>query len=79
MSDPQKDKKATNFVKYTGIGFQMLATIGIFAFVGYKIDNYRNSEKLIFTALLGLFWCGHFSLSLSDQLNIRVPLTISLF
>ncbi|MGY0039979.1 AtpZ/AtpI family protein [Pedobacter sp. NJ-S-72] len=54
MSDPQKDKKATNFVKYTGIGFQMLATIGIFAFAGYKIDNYRNSEKLIFTALLGL-------------------------
>ncbi|MBB5635836.1 F0F1-type ATP synthase assembly protein I [Pedobacter cryoconitis] len=54
MSDPQKDKKATNFIKYTGIGFQMLATIGVFAFVGYKIDNYRNSEKLIFTALLGL-------------------------
>lgn len=54
MSDPQKDKKATNFIKYTGIGFQMLATIGVFAFAGYKIDDYRNSEKLIFTALLGL-------------------------
>jgi F0F1-type ATP synthase assembly protein I len=54
MSDPQKDKKATNFIRYTGIGFQMLATIGVFAFAGYKIDNYRNSEKLIFTALLGL-------------------------
>jgi len=54
MSDPQKNKKATNFIKYTGIGFQMLATIGVFAFAGYKIDNYRNSEKLIFAALLGL-------------------------
>lgn len=56
MSDPQRHKKATNFIKYTGIGFQMLATIVVFAFAGYKIDTYRNSEKLIFTALLGL--CG---------------------
>jgi len=36
------------------MGFQMLATIGLFAFAGYKIDQYRNSEKLIFMALLGI-------------------------
>jgi len=53
MGENEK-RNTTNFVKYTGLGFQMLATIGIFAFAGYKIDEYRDSEKLIFTALLGL-------------------------
>lgn len=54
MNDQPKDKKSANFVKYTGMGFQMLATIGIFAFAGYKIDQYRSTDKMIFTALLGL-------------------------
>lgn len=54
MSDKQKGKNTTNFIKYSGMGFQMLATIGLFAFAGYKIDGYRNSDKLIFTAVLGL-------------------------
>jgi len=47
-------RETTNFVKYTGVAFQMLATIGLFVFLGYKIDGYRNSTTLIFTALLGL-------------------------
>jgi len=54
MSDKQKDKKATNFIKYSGMGFQMLGTIGILAFIGYKIDLYRESTQMIFTALLGV-------------------------
>ncbi|WP_113654433.1 AtpZ/AtpI family protein [Pedobacter namyangjuensis] len=52
-SDKAK-RETTNFVKYTGVAFQMLATIGLFVFLGYKIDGYRNSTTLIFTALLGL-------------------------
>ncbi len=49
-----KDQRGTNFIKYTGIAFQMLATIGLFAFIGYKIDAYRNSAKPIFTAVISL-------------------------
>ena len=57
MTDPeeqQNTKQATNFAKYTGIAFQMLGTIGVFAFIGHQIDAHRKSEKPIFTALLGL-------------------------
>jgi F0F1-type ATP synthase assembly protein I len=50
----QDKQKATNFAKYSGIAFQLLATIGVFAFVGYKIDEHRGTEKLIFTAIFGL-------------------------
>lgn len=54
MSDQEKRKNTTDFVKYTGLGFQMLAVIGLFAFAGYKIDEYRNNGKSIFMALLGV-------------------------
>jgi F0F1-type ATP synthase assembly protein I len=54
MSDQPKGKNTTNFVRYTGMGFQMLAVIGLFAFAGYKIDTYRQSDKFIFMAILGL-------------------------
>ncbi|MCD0486801.1 AtpZ/AtpI family protein [Pedobacter sp. MC2016-14] len=53
---PEKSPKKPihSYIRYSATGFQMLATIGIFTFAGYKIDEYRGSEKLIFTALLGL-------------------------
>ncbi len=57
MEEPEnssRGKKARNFAKYTGIAFQMLATIGVFAFIGYQIDQHRNGKKPIFMALLGL-------------------------
>lgn len=47
-------KKATNFAKYTGMAFQMLATIGVITFIGYKIDESRASDQMIFTAVFGL-------------------------
>ena len=54
-TNPNKNKKqATNFAKYTGIAFQMLATIGVFCFIGYKIDEGRAGSKMIYTAILGL-------------------------
>jgi ATP synthase protein I len=51
MENKEKDKNTTNFIKYSGMGFQMLATIGIFAFAGYKIDAYEivlNLYTLLF-------------------------------
>ena len=47
-------KEATNFVRYSGIAFQMLAIIGIMTFIGYKIDENREGKQQIFTAIFGL-------------------------
>ncbi|HXI00940.1 MAG TPA: AtpZ/AtpI family protein [Sphingobacteriaceae bacterium] len=47
-------KTLDGYVKYSGLAFQMIAIIGICTFAGYKIDEYRQSETLIFSALLGL-------------------------
>ncbi len=56
MEDSNKDKGQGpgNFIKYSGIGFQMLATIGVFAFIGYKIDEHQHRSKPIFTAIFSV-------------------------
>lgn len=53
MIEP-KNKPTPNYIKYSGIAFQMLATIGVFAFVGYKIDEHQKIENFLFTALFGI-------------------------
>ena len=50
----KEERPANSFVKYSSIGFQMLATIGLFAFIGYKIDEHQQNEKPLITAILSL-------------------------
>ncbi len=56
MINPESDqdkKEINNFAKYSGMAFQMLATIGVFTFIGYQIDKKYKGEQPVFTALLG--------------------------
>jgi ATP synthase protein I len=54
FKENKNQKEATNFAKYSGIAFQMLAIIGVMTFVGYKIDENQESKQPIFTAVFGL-------------------------
>lgn len=57
MEKPQEEnpnKKFSTAAKYSAIGFQMIATIGLFTFIGYKIDEHRNSKTNIITAMFAL-------------------------
>ncbi len=56
--EEEKDKNASSYAKYTGIAFQMMATIGIFAFIGYQIDKHQGIENFLFTAILGIVGVG---------------------
>jgi ATP synthase protein I len=51
---PNDDRPANSYVKYTSMGFQMIAIIGIFAFAGYKIDKAANHQVQWVTAVLSL-------------------------
>lgn len=45
-------KKALgSYAKYTGVAFQMMAIIGVSAFIGYKIDQYYDHKTQWVTAL----------------------------
>lgn len=50
----QNDKPINNYIKYSALGFQMIAIIGVFTFVGYKIDESSGHETKWVTAVLSL-------------------------
>ena len=50
----QDDKPLNAYVKYSGLGFQMIAVIGVFAFAGYKIDESAHHQVKWVTAALSL-------------------------
>ncbi|WP_129715981.1 AtpZ/AtpI family protein [Pedobacter sp. SYP-B3415] len=58
--EPKREEKDVNtFLKYSAVGFQLLAVIGVFTFIGYQIDKTRPGKTPVFTALFGLLGvCG---------------------
>jgi hypothetical protein len=52
--DNGNDKGANNYVKFTGMGVQMIAIIGVFTFAGYKIDDAGHHSVKWATAALSL-------------------------
>jgi len=55
MEDPnEKKRNIGSFARYSAISFQMLATIGLFAFGGYKLDEHMENKTPVLTALLSL-------------------------
>jgi hypothetical protein len=52
--DENDEKPLNAYVKYSGVGFQMIAIIGLFAFAGYKIDESAHHEVKWVTAVLSL-------------------------
>jgi len=43
-----------NYIKYSGLGIQMIVIIGLFTFAGYKIDQALNHQTQWVTAGLSL-------------------------
>jgi ABC-type molybdate transport system permease subunit len=43
-----------NYIKYSGLGFQMIVILGIFSFAGYKIDQYLHHQVQWVTAIMAL-------------------------
>lgn len=46
MNKPEKP--ANSFLKYSGLGLQMLVTIGVGAWLGYKLDQYLELKFPVF-------------------------------
>lgn len=47
-------KAIVSYAKYTGVAFQMVAIIGVFAFIGFKLDDWLDHETKWVTALMGV-------------------------
>lgn len=52
---PQPEKPALNqYLKFSSMGFQMIGIIGVFTFIGYKIDETQNNKTQIITGIASL-------------------------
>jgi F0F1-type ATP synthase assembly protein I len=49
-----KKKLVNNYARYSALGFQMIVIIGLFTFIGYTIDERKNSSTPLYTAFLSL-------------------------
>ncbi|MCK3683730.1 AtpZ/AtpI family protein [Maribellus sp. YY47] len=57
MSQKQSNKSKNtfdNFVRYSSLGFEMMAIIGGFTFLGYKIDQWMKNDFKGFTLTLAI-------------------------
>jgi len=43
-------------LRYSGIGFQIMATVGVGFFIGYKLDRYFGNTKPYFAAGLSVLF-----------------------
>jgi hypothetical protein len=52
---PNNKPKANSFIRYSSLGFEMMAIIAGFTFLGYKIDHWMNNHFKAFTLGLMVF------------------------
>lgn len=53
-SDQKEDGREPNaYLKYSSLGLQLLAAIGIFGWLGHKLDNYLVFQFPVFMLLFG--------------------------
>lgn len=50
----KNDSPANNYLRFSGLGFQMIAIIGAFTYAGYKIDENAKHQVQWVTATLAL-------------------------
>lgn len=51
---PSRNNALGKYAYFTGVGFQMLAIIGIFTYIGHRIDRSRGGDIPLWTALFAL-------------------------
>lgn len=51
---PSKKKQVNDYVKYSTIAFQMIATVAIGVFAGIKLDEHFQTDNAIFTLVFTL-------------------------
>lgn len=47
-------KEVNNYLKYSGLGFQIAGTVAAGVFIGYELDKWLHTTKPYFTAIVAL-------------------------
>lgn len=60
MNDPKPEnwkenqRNTNNYMKYSSLAFQMLGTIVLFTYGGYKLDEWQQNKVPVWTLVLSL-------------------------
>ncbi len=54
----KKKERLNNYSRFSGVGFQMLATIGVGVWGGVKLDNIYPNNYQVFTVICALISIG---------------------
>jgi hypothetical protein len=60
MSDPKSDnwkeaqRRTNSYAKYSALAFQMLGTIAVFTYGGYKLDEWQQNRIPVWTLIFSL-------------------------
>jgi len=69
-SNADKEKNQTNaYLKYSGLAVQLLAAIGFFGWLGYKLDLYLGLRFPVFMLLFGFFAFAGMMIQLYRSIN----------
>jgi hypothetical protein len=55
---PNKKKPVSSYMKYSGLAFQLLGSMAIFGWLGYKLDQKLSLEFPAFMLLFGFLAFG---------------------
>ena len=58
QKDQNQKDRLNNYARFTGMGFQMLVTIGLGVFIGVKLDENYPNKYSTFTIICSLAFIG---------------------
>ncbi|MCS6973327.1 MAG: AtpZ/AtpI family protein [Cyclobacteriaceae bacterium] len=68
-TEPSRPKPFNAYLKYSTLAIQLLATLALFGWLGYKLDRYLNITFPLFMMLFGLLAFAGMMYQLYRSLN----------
>ena len=65
----RKQNQSNTYLKYTSLAFQLLAVIGVFGWLGHKIDGWLELQFPAFMLLLGFLGFGGMMFQIYRSIN----------
>jgi hypothetical protein len=66
---PNKKKPVSSYMKYSGLAFQLLGSMAIFGWLGYKLDQKLSLEFPAFMLLFGFLAFGSVMYQVYKSIN----------
>ncbi|HMG91922.1 MAG TPA: AtpZ/AtpI family protein [Chryseolinea sp.] len=72
-SPNKKSKTYNSYLKYSSLGLQLLAAIGVFGWLGYELDHFLEIKIPAFTLLFGFAALGGMMYQVYRSINRDNP------